>query len=185
MEPECVRTPSTTSAAAVAALPCPSEEEEGVAVEEEVEVVTAAAAVVVLVVGHRGLPWCGWAELVSKVKMLGARGVGRDERAAASLSLPPFISALEWAGSSDDFLRLDLLARPLLLCCTTTGDLERDRDLELERERFLFLADLALEEEEEEDEEEGVVLSFASSESFVSFVALLVLVVTPLDDCFA
>lgn len=139
------------------------------AVEEE-------AVVVVVTAGHRGLPWWGWAELVSKVKMLGARGVGRDERAAVSLSLLPF-SWCELVESSDDFLRLDLLARPVLC----TGDLERDRDLELERERFLFLTDLVLEVEEEE-EAEAVVLA---SESLGSFVALLVLVATPLDACFA
>ena len=112
MEPECVRTPPPS-------VPWPSEDEEGVAVDGEAEVVMA---------GHRGLPWWGWVELVSKVKMLGARGVGRDERAA--VSLPPFVSPLssEWAESSDDFRRLDLLARPVLC----TGDLERDRDLELE-----------------------------------------------------
>ena len=54
--------------------------------EEEELPVAAAAAVAEVVEGQRGL-WCGWAELGSKVKMVGARGIGRVPGAAFSLSL--------------------------------------------------------------------------------------------------
>lgn len=95
------------------------------------------------------------------MKILGARGIGKDPGSSFSLFLASPFRRLDgwWTASSDDFLRLDLLA----LAMVATGDLDRDRDLELERDRFLIRTELVEEEAEAVEGASGLDLSTAGS----------------------